>query len=196
MVLQGATTLWETWTGSRYAPDASWNHIMFGSQSAWYYESLAGLQLAPGSRGFERLLLKPSVWAGAASPPVSICSNLSFVTASVKTIRGIAAAAWQCGEPKEDPAAAGPIEQFTYTITVPLGSTASVVLPTFGAGTTDPSLTITEGGQQVWAGGKYVPGTAGAGVVNATAGRDAGGAFVAVEVGSGSYSFKVVSQSP
>lgn len=26
--VQGATTLWETWTGSRYAPDASWNHIM------------------------------------------------------------------------------------------------------------------------------------------------------------------------
>jgi alpha-L-rhamnosidase len=35
MVLQGATTLWETWTGTRYAPVASWNHIMFGSQSAW-----------------------------------------------------------------------------------------------------------------------------------------------------------------
>jgi alpha-L-rhamnosidase len=25
---QGATTMWETWTGSRYAPSASWNHIM------------------------------------------------------------------------------------------------------------------------------------------------------------------------
>lgn len=38
MVLQGATTLWETWTGSRYQPVASWNHIMFGSQSAWYFK--------------------------------------------------------------------------------------------------------------------------------------------------------------
>lgn len=28
MVEQGATTLWETWTGSTYDPVASWNHIM------------------------------------------------------------------------------------------------------------------------------------------------------------------------
>lgn len=28
MVEQGATTLWETWTGSMYDPVASWNHIM------------------------------------------------------------------------------------------------------------------------------------------------------------------------
>jgi alpha-L-rhamnosidase len=35
MVQQGATTLWETWTGSRYRPQGSWNHIMFGSNSEW-----------------------------------------------------------------------------------------------------------------------------------------------------------------
>ena len=46
MVLQGATTLWETWTGSRYQPVASWNHIMFGSQSAWYFKSVFGRGLS------------------------------------------------------------------------------------------------------------------------------------------------------
>jgi hypothetical protein len=30
--LQGATTIWETWYGSQYQQDASWNHIMFGGQ--------------------------------------------------------------------------------------------------------------------------------------------------------------------
>ena len=43
MVKQGATTLWETWTGTRYQPTASWNHIMFGANSEWYYKELAGI---------------------------------------------------------------------------------------------------------------------------------------------------------
>ena len=34
--------LWETWTGTTYQPVASRNHIMFGSNSDWYYKYLAG----------------------------------------------------------------------------------------------------------------------------------------------------------
>jgi len=293
MVLQGATTLWETWTGTRYAPAASWNHIMFGSQSAWYFESLAGIQLAPGARGWQRLLFKPAVWAGAASPPRSLCGNLSYVDASVDTIRGRAAAAWQCpsasstsstcasdvaekdvahlecekagatitsvvfasyGTPvgscmspstfaigkcganvtkqtiavveKDcvgkascditvssqtfggDPCfgtkkfldveikcsgGTGPTAaalQFTYTVTVPSGSTASVVLPTFGAKSSDTLLTVNEGGVAVWAKGAFV-GSSVDGVVSAAAGSDLSGPNVAVEVGSGTYTFTV-----
>ena len=191
MVLQGATTLWETWTGTRYAPaqagtvTASWNHIMFGSQSAWYFESLAGIQLAPGARGWQRLVFKPAVWAGAASPPASLCGNLSFVDASIDTIRGAVAAAWQC--PIN---ATTPLLQFTYTVTVPSGSTASVVLPTFGVKSSDTGLTVKEGGVAVWAKGAFV-GSSVDGVVSAAAGLDLSGPNVAVEIGSGTYTFTV-----
>ena len=289
MVLQGATTLWETWTGTRYDPAASWNHIMFGSQSAWYFESLAGIQLAEGSRGWQRLLLAPKVWAGAASPPASICGNLSYVSASVDTIRGKAAAAWECaptfaagtcqadiqehavahlacgaestissvtfasygnstgtcasgfrasscdaklsvalltklcvGKPScavtvdsttfggdpcfgtkkhldvaiqcskaPKPTGPGPL-QFTYTVTVPTGSSASVVLPTFGAKAADAALAIQEGGVNVWAGGKFVAGVAG--VVGAAAGADAAGPHIAIEIGDGDYVFTVFAE--
>ena len=289
MVLQGATTLWETWTGSRYTPVASWNHIMFGSQSAWYYEHLAGLQLAPGSRGWQRLLLKPAVWAGAATPPRSICANLSFASASIDTIRGRAAAAWQCGGVSRDSGTCAdniaerstahiscdtgtisavafasfglptgtctagahhispschtngskavvekvclgkascdvhvstgafhgdpcPNEakhlsvavtcsgaptrpskaalQLTYTVTIPPGSTASVVLPTFGAAADASSLFMTEGAAALWKGGTFVGGGV-PGVVSAAAGEDAGGPHVRFEVGSGQYIFRV-----
>merc|ERR1719460_2392293 len=62
MVEQGATTLWETWTGTQYVPAASRNHIMFGSNSDWYYKFLAGITMAGSSRGWQQLVLKPEVW--------------------------------------------------------------------------------------------------------------------------------------
>ena len=198
MVEQGATTLWETWTGSRYAPDASWNHIMFGSNSGWYFESLAGIQLYPGTRGFQRVLFKPSVWAAAASPPASICGNLSFVTASVNTIRGLATAKWQCGAgqlAKHTHQATGFRAdsglQFNYSVTVPLGSTASVVISTFGRSAADSALQVTEGDHAtpIWTQGAYVPGVPG--VTGAANQTDLGGEYVAVEVGSGDYNFQV-----
>ncbi|WPP53721.1 hypothetical protein PZB72_27790 [Catalinimonas niigatensis] len=35
---EGANTLWQDWDGSM-----SHNHIMFGTVSEWFYESLAGI---------------------------------------------------------------------------------------------------------------------------------------------------------
>eukprot|EP00750_Incisomonas_marina_P020197 INCI3819.1.p1 GENE.INCI3819.1~~INCI3819.1.p1 ORF type:complete len:646 (+),score=85.21 INCI3819.1:1504-3441(+) len=281
MVLQGATTLWETWTGSRYQPVASWNHIMFGSQSAWYFKYLAGLRLSEGSRGWENVEFRPYVWAGAASPPRSICGNLSSVEASVVTIRGPAAAAWQCpmytvcqdavpehstaqfncpvgstvtsvgfasfgtplgscadnslainaschantsksiveaaclgknnctvdvddtvfGDPCLDvqkvlsaqltcsPAKGEGALAFTYRVTVPVGSTGSVILPTMGV---DPTkgVTVTEGGSAVWQDGSFVAGGA-VGVGAAEILTDATGQNIKFAVGSGDYDFAV-----
>eukprot|EP01004_Peranema_trichophorum_P002698 NODE_1736_length_1831_cov_65.029859_g1473_i0.p1 GENE.NODE_1736_length_1831_cov_65.029859_g1473_i0~~NODE_1736_length_1831_cov_65.029859_g1473_i0.p1 ORF type:complete len:488 (+),score=93.46 NODE_1736_length_1831_cov_65.029859_g1473_i0:103-1464(+) len=94
MLDQGATTLWETWTGSRYAPNASWNHIMYGSQGAWYYQTLAGINMAPQSRAWKQIVLFPKVYASASQ--VSICSELSYVRASVNTLRGVITSSWTC----------------------------------------------------------------------------------------------------
>lgn len=133
MFLQGATTLWETWTGSRYQPSASWNHIMFGSQSAWYYKYLAGLRMAEGSRGWESVEFRPHVWAGAASPTRSICANLSFVQAEVVTIRGEVSAQWTC--PTLDVCQEVP-EQQNATFTCPPGAVVdSVLFASFGTAT-------------------------------------------------------------
>lgn len=86
MALQGATTVWETWYGSEYQQDASWNHIMFGSNSAWYYEHLAGIRNAEGFVAFQNISVAPQV----------VCSNLTSVSASVLSHRGAIESSWQC----------------------------------------------------------------------------------------------------
>ena len=94
MVEQGATTLWETWTGTQYQPVASRNHIMFGSNSDWYYKFLAGITMAKNTRGWQQLVLRPEVWN--AKRGVSVCANLSSTEGSIDTPRGIISAAWSC----------------------------------------------------------------------------------------------------
>jgi hypothetical protein len=47
-VSEGATTLWETWTGT--GGFDSHNHIYYGDISAWFMEYLAGIR--PGSPGY------------------------------------------------------------------------------------------------------------------------------------------------
>ena len=67
--------------------------------------------------------------------------------------------------------------------TVPVGSTASVRVPTL---TASPAVaTITEGGVTVWAAGAFVPGVPG--LTSAAAGAD--GKSVVFAAGSGSYAF-------
>ena len=56
------------------------------------------------------------------------------------------------------------------------------------------ALTITEGGAKVWCLGTFVAGVDG--VTGATAGSDASGAHVAIEVGSGAFAFAVFSKAP
>jgi len=93
MLQQGATTLWETWTGSRYHQDASWNHIMFGQATDWSFKYLGGIQQAEGSRGFKQIVIKPQVYANGSS----ICGTLSSVEASLIMPVGLIRSSWQCG---------------------------------------------------------------------------------------------------
>lgn len=73
---------------------------------------------------------------------------------------------------------------YSLASTVPVGSTATVAVPTLGAAA---SSTITEGAATVWTGGAFVPGTPG--VTAGAAGAD--GTSVVFAVGSGSYNFVV-----
>ena len=47
-IRRGATTLWEDW-----GDGASRNHIMFGDISAWFYQTLAGINLDPRAAGLQ-----------------------------------------------------------------------------------------------------------------------------------------------
>ena len=81
MVANTATTLWyayilgilypdknnvvfrtrESWYGTEYVAIASRNHIMFGSQSAWYFRTLAGINLARDSVAWNRIVIHPHI---------------------------------------------------------------------------------------------------------------------------------------
>jgi alpha-L-rhamnosidase len=100
---QGATTLWENWSGPE-----SRNHIMFGDISAWFYKALAGINLDPAAPAFKHILIKPNVVGG-----------LTFAKASYDSVRGCIVSDWKVKDGR-----------FDLTITIPANTTASVWLPT------------------------------------------------------------------
>jgi len=79
MIANGATTLRETWNGQ-----ASHNHPMFGSVSAWFYKALAGINADCRYPGFERILFKPC-----------FIEELDWVKASANTVRGKVFLEWK-----------------------------------------------------------------------------------------------------
>jgi len=120
MVDQGATTLWESWQGSRYVDYASRNHIMFGTQSAWYYQSLAGITNTPGTNAWSDITIHPRI--------NGVEKNLTHTTANLETMRGRIGSSWST--------------QQTYCSTVPehavihfqcvSGTISQIVFASFG----------------------------------------------------------------
>ena len=56
---QGATTLWEQWSGV-----SSRNHHMFSDISAWFYKGLAGINPDPAAPGFRHIIFRPNPVGG------------------------------------------------------------------------------------------------------------------------------------
>jgi len=154
MIERGATTLWESWNGS-----GSHCHPMFGSVSGWFYRRLAGIRCDPAGPGFRKIVIQPTP-----------CGNITSVSASVRTLRGTVAAAWQRDGGR-----------FSLRATIPGNSTAQVAVPTLGAETVE----VTEGGHAVWRDGKYENGRKGIG------GADRASDAVVFTVGSGTYEFEL-----
>ncbi len=103
MIVNGATTLWESWDGHD-----SHNHPMFGSISAWFYKYLAGISPHPECAAFGQAVFRPFLAAG-----------LSSATASVHTVRGLYAIRWSTEHN----------EHWKCEITVPTNCSAEVYLP-------------------------------------------------------------------
>jgi alpha-L-rhamnosidase len=122
MIEHGATTIWELWNGNTADPAMnSHNHVMLlGDLIVWFYEYLAGIQNAPGSVAFEKIVMRPY--------PVE---GLDYVKASYHSLHGLIKSAWQ----KDGNA-------FQWEITVPANTAATVYIPATG------KAQVTESGQK------------------------------------------------
>jgi len=135
MIANGATTLWELWNKREGPSMNSHNHPMFGSVGSWLYKALAGINLAPGTSGFEKILIAPQ-----------IVRDLTHASGSTMTVRGEVACAWSRTE-----------RSIRIEVTVPFGSEAEVVIPKLNI----RNIKVSEGGKPVLADGLYVEGAAG-----------------------------------
>ena len=108
---QGATTLWEQWDGN-----ASRNHIMFGHISAWFYQTLAGINPDPESVGFKHIIIKPQ-----------LLGDVKWARAEHQSMYGTIKSTWEIQGDK-----------LVLRIAVPVNTTATVYVP-------GKKKTITEG---------------------------------------------------
>ncbi|MFY0688545.1 MAG: family 78 glycoside hydrolase catalytic domain [Cyclobacteriaceae bacterium] len=98
----GATTTREHW-----GDEGSHNHPMFGGGLIWFYQQLAGMRPDPNIPGYQHIIFKPN--------PVP---ELSFVKYENETPYGKAGIHWKQQQ-----------DAFEMNITVPVGSTATVYVP-------------------------------------------------------------------
>jgi alpha-L-rhamnosidase len=135
MIANGATTLWELWQKREGPSMNSHNHPMFGSVGSWLYKALAGINLAPGTTGFEKILIAPQM-----------VRDLTHASGSTMTVRGEVACSWSRTE-----------TSIRIEVTIPAGSEAEVVIPQLGI----RNIRISEGDRSIWADGKFLAGAAG-----------------------------------
>lgn len=101
----GATALTEAWDG----PARGWsqNHFMLGHAEEWFYRSLLGIDQAPGSAGWGRIVIRPALDCG-----------LEWARGSYDSPRGRIAVSWKRHG-----------REATVRVTVPPNARATVVLP-------------------------------------------------------------------
>ena len=97
----------------------SFNHYSLGSCGEWLYDTVAGIDGDPDAPGYKHLVIHPRPGGG-----------LKNVKASLRTVYGQVGSAWTVADGK-----------FTYDLTIPANTTATVTLPTADA------AGITEGGK-------------------------------------------------
>jgi hypothetical protein len=91
---------------------------MLGQIQEWFYHDLAGIQNAPDSPGFKKIIINPQ--------PVG---NVTWTKASFNSIRGKIISDWKLDGGK-----------FTLDVTIPANTTATVCIPSKSEGD------VTEGG--------------------------------------------------
>ncbi len=135
MIENGATTLWELWQLRTGPSMNSHNHPMFGSVGSWLYKALAGINLEPGSVGFDKIRIEPQM-----------VRDLRYASGAVQTIRGTVISSWSRTE-----------RSIRLDVAIPVGSEAEVTLPKFNF----RNIVVSESGKIIWAKQKFEPGAAG-----------------------------------
>ncbi len=159
MIREGATTVWERWEYLTGGGMNSHNHIMFGTVDTWFYKVLAGINVDSTEPGFQRIIIKPY-----------IVGDLKYVSASIKTVRGIISSSWE----KKD-------NSLILEVSLPVNSQAKVSIPRMGL----DNVIVEESGKIIWKDSSFVEGVPG--ISEGTEEKD----YVTFDVGSGSYSFKI-----
>ena len=123
-VRQGATTVWERWnsytkeTGFGEVHMNSFNHYAYGAVLEWMYESAAGIRVDPENPGFGHFILAPHPDTRKdADLPVGQ-KRIESIRAHYDTAYGRIESAWNWRE-----------GAFTYSFTIPTGSSARVEFP-------------------------------------------------------------------
>ena len=98
-MIENRTTLSEHWDKS-----GSNNHVMFGSIDTWFYRALAGINIDQAHPGYANFVIKPCIQPG-----------LSWVKASIETVRGRIVTEWACRD-----------GEYRLGVTIPANSTATV----------------------------------------------------------------------
>ena len=101
-IAKGKTSLTEAWDGG-----SSQDHFMLGQIQEWFYRDLAGIQDAPESPGFKKIIIAPQ--------PVG---DVTWVKGSFDSIRGKIVSNWQRDSGK-----------FILKISIPANTTAEVYVP-------------------------------------------------------------------
>ncbi len=120
-VENGATTIWERWDsytkqegfGRHNAAMNSFSHYSFGAVGEWMFRILAGIDTA--RPGFQRLVLRPSPPSPESNPDQA---PIHWVNARYDSIHGPIDSRWR----RE-------ADRFTYEVSIPANTTATVLLP-------------------------------------------------------------------
>jgi alpha-L-rhamnosidase len=111
-VVHGNTSLGESWDGGS---GQSQNHFMLGSIDSWFTGRLAGIRQAPGSVGYRKLLIAPSV-----------VGDLTHASGALRTPYGEVRTSWTEVGSGGVMRRSGRVQ---LSVTVPPGSTAEVHVP-------------------------------------------------------------------
>ena len=156
-VVNGQTTISEDFECS---PRRSVSMKMFGGIEKFFYKNLAGI--SPASPGYRAISVRPQVIGG-----------LKHASASIRTVRGLAAVNWK----KSD-------TFYEMKVTVPGNSRAEICIPKLGL----KGIEIAENGKRVWKEGAFMGDVAG--IASGAETRE----YVTFSVGSGSYDFRLVGE--
>lgn len=103
-VEKGANTLWQDWDGSM-----SHNHIMFGSVSEWFFQSLAGINPDEDFPGFKHINFRPE-----------FIKDLNWVSTEHESLYGTIISSWE---------RLGKGNQILMRVRIPVNATATITIP-------------------------------------------------------------------